>query len=941
MSQRYDESRSFSEGRSASNDGSLDALVLVALLGVFVADLTCPPSFSCSRLYAGCVLLANRGRAKPNLQSVTFVAIGLILARLFFVAQADWSVQLLLSRTFDIVLIGLVALFVAHWSGASTIGRIGYHDLNELRESERRLRGISNNLPQGAIYQLQRWPNNSRRFVHLSKGLEKSLALTIEEMYQDANSFFSRVPPDDIIHMDELGRESAVHGTQFDCEFRFRKGNGEIRWLEFHSTPRYQLDLSIVWDGVILDITKRKRTERVVSGQNRVMHSIVMGEPLSETLEHVVSVVEEQIPGSMCSILMFDEKRSTLTFGAGRRLPAEYSKAIDGLKIGPSVGSCGTAAHSRTPVLSDIDSDPRWDSFRELASRHGLRTCWSIPILSVNSESPTAEATRVRGTFAIYMQDRWVPDAEATKIVEKAADLASVAIERATIFQSMRDSEERYRELVELAPDAVGIIQEGEVVYCNQHSAKMMRSTSVNDLIGKRLVDLIHPDDVEASAQWLQLVKEFAQSVTSRLFHVRRFDGTWCYVDICAGLSQFNGSPAVQMIARDVSDRIRTEMQLRATEQRFSKIFHASPVGISITEFASGKVIDINDTFLRILGVQREELISDSGATFTSWLSNVDRQQMLQELALSGSLKNWEHTFRRGDGTIGTSLRNLERMELDGQDCILTMFIDITERKKLDDELRTSRQRLEALSRQLITSQETERGVLSHELHDELGQVLTAIRMSLRRIQSKQEPLSPSDLEQSVELIDQSIQQVRKLSLQLRPLQLDQLGLVAALHWLINQQAQIGSLDKHLAVNLQDFVVPSKLSTICFRVTQEALINTVRHASAKSIEVDLSRRGEELVLMICDDGCGFDVETARQRSADGASLGLSTMQERVSLVGGKIQIESNPLSGTMITVRLPLSDGMNSSEIERIVLIDSPDALTRVRTIASMDVSET
>jgi len=214
---------------------------------------------------------------------------------------------------------------------------------------------------------------------------------------------------------------------------------------------------------------------------------------------------------------------------------------------------------------------------------------------------------------------------------------------------------------------------------------------------------------------------------------------------------------------------------------------------------------------------------------------------------------------------------------------------------------------LQILSRQLLEAQENERRHLARELHDEIGQALTAVKINLQAAQRTPEALV-SYLEDSISIADRTLQQVRTLSLDLRPALLDDLGLVVALRWYVDRQAQrTGFTAQFVADALKTRPRPD-IETACFRVAQEALTNVVRHARAQQVRVELHQRDTELHLLIRDDGKGFDVRTAQERAAQGASMGLLGMQERVWLVGGQIAIESTPAWGTEIRVRFPLQN---------------------------------
>jgi signal transduction histidine kinase len=236
-----------------------------------------------------------------------------------------------------------------------------------------------------------------------------------------------------------------------------------------------------------------------------------------------------------------------------------------------------------------------------------------------------------------------------------------------------------------------------------------------------------------------------------------------------------------------------------------------------------------------------------------------------------------------------------------------TLQREVAERHRTQEALCASHARLEAVSRELITTQESERRHIARELHDEIGQILTAIKMNIRRAQAVADASVRLLLEENSKMIDHTIAQVRNLSLSLRPLQLDELGLVAALHWLIRHQGQSGGFEGRLDVDLKEVRLSPDLETVCFRIVQEALTNAVRHAQPKNLVVKLWVAGDQVKLSVHDDGVGFNVGQTRQHAQDGGSVGLSSMRERASLIGGHLDIESTPASGTTIHASLPLA----------------------------------
>jgi PAS domain S-box-containing protein len=227
------------------------------------------------------------------------------------------------------------------------------------------------------------------------------------------------------------------------------------------------------------------------------------------------------------------------------------------------------------------------------------------------------------------------------------------------------------------------------------------------------------------------------------------------------------------------------------------------------------------------------------------------------------------------------------------------------ERGRLDEAVRAGREQLKALSRRLLSAQEEERRRLAVELHDELGQVLTAVKINLASFQRSAAALAPVHLRDAIASVDRAMERVRDLALDLRPSVLDDLGLPAAVRWYADRFARTTRIEVHLSIDAVPHL-PSELETACFRVAQEALTNVARHAQARNVWVDLRPVAEALDLRVRDDGIGFDAAIARKRAIGGASVGLLGMQERIALAGGEYELLTRPGAGTEVRARLPL-----------------------------------
>ena len=235
----------------------------------------------------------------------------------------------------------------------------------------------------------------------------------------------------------------------------------------------------------------------------------------------------------------------------------------------------------------------------------------------------------------------------------------------------------------------------------------------------------------------------------------------------------------------------------------------------------------------------------------------------------------------------------------------LDRFEQEIRRQRAEAEILETRQQLQALSTRLLEVQEEERRVIARELHDEIGQSLTLVKIKLQMALHRGGN-NKLLTEECVEIASHTLEQVRTMSLNLRPPALDDLGLAAALQWALDRQEGATGWEIEFASDPLPERLAIETETACFRVAQEALTNAARHAQAKKVAVRLRIAGEHLELAVEDDGCGFDQEAVRNRPADRSSLGLISMKERAALAGGSLNIQSTSGMGTTVLAKFPL-----------------------------------
>nr|WP_246476082.1 EAL domain-containing protein [Roseibium litorale] len=348
--------------------------------------------------------------------------------------------------------------------------------------------------------------------------------------------------------VDLLGRSDAdIHSPQLARKYEaderevMRSGEPKIDFEEFIIRPdgtrkwvsssKFPLrgENGVVYGifGISRDITARKRTELLMTGQARILEMIATGRPLPEVLEALLCMIEEQLDGVLGSILLLDESGKRLLHGAAPSLPKAYCDHIHGVEIGQAVGSCGTAAFTGQPVIvDDIMTNPLWAPYTALAEPFGLTSCWSTPIISHDK--------KVLGTFAMYRQGGPIADVAESKLIADTVRLAAIAIERTRAEERIRflaendtltglpNRRELEHQLEQLLVDAEKNKTGVAVVFCD-----IDRFKSVNDSFGHAIGDLV-----------LQIVSERIREVLPDDHILIRFGGDEFVLVISGGLAE-------------------------------------------------------------------------------------------------------------------------------------------------------------------------------------------------------------------------------------------------------------------------------------------------------------------------------------------------------------------------------------------------------------------
>jgi len=342
---------------------------------------------------------------------------------------------------------------------------------------------------------------------------------------------------------------------------------------------------------------------------------------------------------------------------------------------------------------------------------------------------------------------------------------------------------------------------------------------------------------------------------------------------------------------------------------RYRMLFESSPLPMWVLDDESLKFLAVNDAALRLYGYSREEFLAMSAFD----LRRADERRDFLRNEPGGTVYRgvFRHAKKNGEPIDIDGVGHLVGWR--GQRARLVVINDITERvrtqqalERVNRELEHSHERLRALSRRLLEVQEEERGRLARDLHDDIGQALTALKIQVESLQRAAEPALRARIAEGVETVQHTLERVRQLSLSLRPPQLDDLGLAAALRSHLDRQASVAGLAAHFDANEAVQDIEPDTETACFRVAQEAITNVIRHAKARTVWVRLFMASGRLALSVRDDGRGFDLDAVRRRGASGASLGLIGMEERIALAGGSFELRASPGQGTVVLATFPL-----------------------------------
>lgn len=414
-------------------------------------------------------------------------------------------------------------------------------------------------------------------------------------------------------------------------------------------------------------------------------------------------------------------------------------------------------------------------------------------------------------------------------------------------------------------------------------------------------LDAVHPEDRQRVFAALQKRSERYDEE----FRVIRPDGSVRWVRERAFLVRDENGKGYRIagITEDITEGKLAEEKLRYSEEQLRQLTENINEVFWIAATDGPRTLYVSPAYEKVWGRSRDT-VYENPHVFLDSVHPDDRERVLPIMREKWNTSGYDEEYRivRPDGSVLWIRDRIFPVRNDAGEVhrVVGVSEDITLHKQAEVAL-------EMLSRQSFEAQEAERRHLARELHDEIGQTLTALKINLEAMLQGIPKRSEARLHDSISMVDATLQQVRNLSLDLRPSQLDDLGLVETLKWYVDRQAQRIGLSMHLIVDPLLSRFDSTIETSCFRVTQEALTNIARHAGAHNVWVELRQHDNVLILTVSDDGIGFDAQMARERAVRGASRGILGMEERVRLAGGLFEIQAELGRGTAVRARFPIA----------------------------------
>ena len=655
--------------------------------------------------------------------------------------------------------------------------------------------------------------------------------------------------------------------------------------------------------GTALDITDRKLAEERLHEQYEQLRVIYHLSDALGRAQAVEEIYEEALKGlqlamkvEKASILLFDQD-GLMRFKAWRGLSEGYRKSVDGHSPWRP-----DEKDPRPILISDVEKDSSLEHLKPVIVGEGIRAMAFIPL---------EYQGRLMGKFMVYYGEPHHFTEEEVRLTQTITSHVAFAIDRKRAEEELRRSEERFQLAARATNDVIWDLDlaSDRLTWGDGFQAMFGDDPRHTEHTFDSWLERVHPEDRDRVVSTHQATLEREREFWSGEYRFRRADGSYADVyDRLYLIRDAAGTPARLVGAlMDVSDRKRAEEALKESEARLRLALDAAHMGSWNWDIRANTAVYSNE-----LGPMFGLPPGSSLQTLETFLEVVhadDRQRVASAVtaALEGKADyGIEYRVVWSDGSLHWVWSQGQVFyDEDGRAIRMAGIVtDITERKQAEQA------RLHLLGR-IVAAQEDERRRVARELHDRMGQDLTVLMLGLESLKDARRAPS-GGWEKAVHelklLTGHIMDEVHGLAWELRPMVLDHLGLMTALHRYTREWSEhCGILVELQSVGLDSRRLPPQIEMTVYRVIQEALTNVLKHAEARRVSIVLRGSSDNILAIIEDDGRGFDAE-ATMAADPQKRLGLLGMQERLALVGGRLDVESTPGAGTTVFARLPIGN---------------------------------
>lgn len=497
-----------------------------------------------------------------------------------------------------------------------------------------------------------------------------------------------------------------------------------------------------------------------------------------------------------------------------------------------------------------------------------------------------------------------VPFRNTEGLIVSALGVTRDITERRKAEEELRKSKKTRELVMNSALDGIITVGKDQRILTWNPQAKGIFGWNENEVVGKKLAEVVIPErfrDIH-NMGFNRYVETGDSPVLNRLLEVTGLhsSGREFNVELIIREIKSEEGDFLCTFVRDITERKKAELALRLSEEKYRTLIEQAADAIALYD-AKGKVLEANTSASKLLGYTKKEL-SVMSLTDILLEEEIKENPVQYDVLSAGNSTVKLRRMKRKDGSVVVTEVRSQQLP-DGR--FLSVVRDMTDRIKAEEELKASYKAVRKLTAHLQNIREEERTSIAREIHDELGQQLTVLKMDVSWLNKKfhgADEKANQRLKELLSMIDETVKSVRRISSQLRPSLLDDLGLTAAMEWQLSEFEKRAGIKTKLITPKEEVDLSDAVKTALFRIFQESLTNVARHSKAKKVTVVLRRDDHTFILSITDDGKGFDIN----KVADKRTLGILGMKERSSMIGGTYEINSTPGGGTSVIISVPV-----------------------------------